>query len=37
MPPLEWGSLVAIVDGSLNPVPGSDLDHLVVTDLMAKS
>ena len=35
-PPL-WGSFVSIVDGSLDPVPASDLDQVVLKRLMAKN
>ena len=35
MPAPEWGSLLSIVDGSLNPVPVSDLDQVVLKELMA--
>ena len=35
MPAPEWGSFLSIVDGSLNPVPVSDLDQVVVKELMA--
>ena len=37
MPAPEWGSFLSIVDGSLNPVPVSDLDHLVLEGLMAQN
>ena len=37
MPAPEWGSFWSIVDGSLNPVPVSDLDHVVLKELMAKN
>ena len=30
MPAPEWGSFLSIVDGSLNPVPVSDLDEDLV-------
>ena len=36
MPAPEWGSFLSIVDGSLNPVPVSDLDQVVLKELMAK-
>ena len=36
MPTPEWGSLLSIVDGSLNPVPLSDLDQVVLQELMAE-
>ena len=35
MPAPEWGSFLSIVDGSLNPVPVSDLDQVVLKELMA--
>ena len=31
----EWGSFLSIVDGSLNPVPVSDLDRLLLKELIA--
>ena len=31
----EWGSFLSIVDGSLNPVAASDLDQVVLKELMA--
>ena len=37
MPAPEWGSLLSIVDGSLNPVPVCDLDKEVLKELMAES
>ena len=37
MPAPAWGSLLSIVDGSLNPVPVSDLDQVVLKGLMAKN
>ena len=37
MPAAEWGSFLSIVDGSPNPVPGSDLDQEVLKELMAES
>ena len=37
MPAPEWGSFLSIVDGSLNPVPGSDLDQVVVKEVMAEN
>ena len=37
MPAPEWGSLLSIVDGSLNPVPVSDLDQVVLKELMAEN
>ena len=36
MPAPEWGSFLSIVDGSVNPVPASDLDQVVHNELMAK-
>ena len=36
-PAPEWGSFLSIVDGALNPVPVSDLDQVVVKDLMAEN
>ena len=33
----EWGSFLSIVDGSLNPVPVSDLDQVVLKELMAEN
>ena len=33
----EWGSFLSIVDGSLNPVPVSDLDQMVLKELMAEN
>ena len=35
MPAPEWGSFLSIVDGSLNPVPASDLDQVVLKELLA--
>ena len=35
IPAPEWGSFLFIVDGSLNPVPVSDLDQVVLKELMA--
>ena len=32
----EWGSFLSIVSGSLNPVPVSDLQQVVVKELMAE-
>ena len=32
----EWGSLLSIVDGALNPVPVSDPDQVVLKQLMAE-
>ena len=37
MPVPEWGSFLSIVDGSPNPVPVSDLDQVVLKELMAKN
>ena len=37
MPAPEWGSFLSIVDGALNPVPVSDLDQVVLKELMAKN
>ena len=37
MPATEWGSFLSIVDGSLNPVPVSDLDRVVLNELMAEN
>ena len=34
MPTCEWGSFLCILDGSLNPVPVSDLDQEVLKELM---
>ena len=33
----EWASLLSIVDGSLNPVPLCDLDHVLLKDVMAEN
>ena len=33
----EWGSFLSIVDGSLNPRPVSDLDQVVLKELMAEN
>ena len=33
----EWGSFLSIVDGSLNPIPASDLDQVVLKELMAEN
>ena len=35
MPAPEWGSF--LLDGSLNPVPVSDLEQVVLRDLMAEN
>ena len=32
----KWGSFLRILDGSLNSVPGSDLDQVVPKELMAE-
>ena len=37
MPALQWGSFLSIVDGSLNPVPMSDLDKEVLKELMTEN
>ena len=37
MPALQLGSFLSIVDGSLNPVPTSDLDQEVLRELMAEN
>ena len=37
MPAPEWGSFLSIIDGSLNPVPVSDLDQEVLKELMAEN
>ena len=37
MPAPEWGSFLSIVDASLNPVPVSDLDQVVLKELMAEN
>ena len=37
MPALESGSFLFIVDGSLNAVPVSDLDQVVLTELMVEN
>ena len=37
MPAPEWGSFLSIVDGSLNSVPVSDLDQVVLKELMAEN
>ena len=36
MPAPKWGSFLSIVDGSLNPLPVSDLDKVGLKDLMAE-
>ena len=36
MPAPEWGSFLSILDGSLNPVPVSDLNQVVLMELMAE-
>ena len=37
LPAPEWGSFLSIVDGSLNHVPASDLDQVVLKELIAKN
>ena len=37
MPPSEWGSFLSIVHGSLNPLPVSDLDQVVLKELMVEN
>ena len=37
MPAAEWGSFLSIVDGSLNPVPVSDFDQVVLKELIAEN
>ena len=37
MPAPEWCGFLSIVDGSLNPVPVSDLDQVVLKELMAEN
>ena len=37
MPAPEWGSFLSIVDGSLNLVPVSDLNQVVLKELMAQN
>ena len=37
MPAPEWGIFLSIVDGSLNPVPVSDLDQVVLKESMAEN
>ena len=37
MPAPEWGSFLSIVDGFLNPVLVSDLDQVVLKELMAEN
>ena len=37
MPAPEWGSFLSILDGSLNPVPVSDIDQVVLKEVMAKN
>ena len=37
MPAPEWGSFLSIVDGSLNPVPVSDLHEVVLKELMVEN
>ena len=36
MPAPEWGSFLSIIDRSLKPVPVSDLDQVVLKELMAE-
>ena len=37
MPAPEWGSFLSIVESSLNPIPVSDLDQVVLKELMAET
>ena len=37
MPAPEWGNFLSIVDGSLNPKPVSNLDQVVLKEMMAES
>ena len=37
IPAPEWGSFLSIVDDSLNHLPVSDLDQVVLRDLMAQT
>ena len=37
MPAPEWGSFLSIVDGSVNPVPVSDLHQVVLKELMVQN
>ena len=37
MPALDWGSFLSIVDGSLSSVPVSDLDPVVLKELVAEN
>ena len=37
MPAPEFGSFLSIVDCSLNPVPGSDVDQVVVKELVVEN
>ena len=37
MPAPEWGGFLSIVDGFLNSVPVSDLDQVVLKELMAEN
>ena len=37
MPAPEWGSFLSIVDGALKPVQVSDLDQVVLKELMAEN
>ena len=36
-PAPEWGFFLSILDGSLNPIPVSALDQVVLKELMAES
>ena len=37
MPAPEWGTFLSILDGSPNPVPVSDLNQVVLKELMAEN
>ena len=37
MPAPEWGSFLSTVDGSLNPLPMSELDQVVLKEVMAEN
>ena len=37
MPALEWGSFLSFVDDSLNAIPVSDIDQVVLKELMAEN
>ena len=37
MPAPQWGSFLSIVDGSLNPVPVSDLEQVVFKEFIAEN